>query len=296
MTQKQVQQVDILVTKASVDSAQALTKAFADQAKEVTALLQSLQLVDKQLKALKSAQIAATPGYVKGAAASQETQVQKTAITADQKRIQAYKDLLKLDQDRSALLMSQSRMLDEEGKRVRKTTDLEQLALNLKAAQFRAKEAQLKQDDQAQAKAQQLVRIFQKRIDQINAETKAKEAALKRERDALAALDRSAKQISDGQAQREKQREKKLSPPFVVCSRRSPPVRPSARSGNSGSRISCAAMLKSASSRPSAKLKRPSGRGCSRSLTSGRLNGLGKCPRCVCLATAGPACFAFRPT
>ncbi len=208
MTQKQVQQVDILVSKASVDSAAALTDAFAKQDQRVTALLQSLKLVENQLKAIKSAQIAATPNYVKGAAASQETQVQKAAITADQKRIQAYKDLLKLDQERSALLMSQSRMLDEEGKRVKKITDLEQLALNLKAAQFRAKEAQLKQDDQGQAKAQQLVRIFQKRIDQIQAEQKAKDAASKREREALAALDRSAKQISDGQAQRERQREK----------------------------------------------------------------------------------------
>ena len=208
MVQKQVQQVDILVTQSSVDAAKRLTDQFAAQKDMVNALLNSLRLVDTQLKALKSAQIAKTPGYTQGAAASQETQVQKTAIAADKTRIQAYKDLLKLDQERGALLMSQSKMLDEEGKRVKKINDIEQLALNLRAAQFRAKDAQLRQDDQAQRKAEQLVRIFQKRIDQVNTEAKAREAAVKRERDALAAMDRMANQIDSGRAQRDRQREK----------------------------------------------------------------------------------------
>lgn len=208
MAQKQVQQVDILVTQASVDAAKRLTDQFAEQKGMVDALLNSLKLVDTQLKALKSAQIAKTPNYAQGAGAAQETQVQKTAISADAKRIQAYKDLLKLDQDRGALLMSQSKMLDEEGKRVKKINDLEALALNLRAAQFRAKEAQLKQDDQGQKKAEQLVRIFQKRIDQINAEAKAQEAATKREKEALAALGRMQNEIASGQAQRDRQREK----------------------------------------------------------------------------------------
>lgn len=208
MAQKQVQQVDILVTQASVDAAKRLTDQFAEQKGMVDALLNSLKLVDTQLKALKSAQIAKTPNYAQGAGAAQETQVQKTAISADAKRIQAYKDLLKLDQDRGALLMSQSKMLDEEGKRVKKINDLEALALNLRAAQFRAKEAQLKQDDQAQKKAEQLVRIFQKRIEQINAEAKAQEAATKREKEALAALGRMQNEIASGQAQRDRQREK----------------------------------------------------------------------------------------
>jgi len=207
MVQKQVQQVDILVTQNSVDAAKRLTDQFAAQKDMVNALLNSLKLVDTQLKALKSAQIAKTPGYTQGAAASQETQVQKTAISADAKRIQAYKDLLKLDQERGALLMSQSKMLDEEGKRVKKINDLEQLGLNLRAAQFRAKDAQLRQDDQAQRKAEQLVRIFQMRIEKINAEAKAREAADKRQRDGLAAMDRMAAQIDTGQRQREKQRQ-----------------------------------------------------------------------------------------
>ena len=208
MAQKQVQQVDILVTQASVDAAKRLTDQFAVQKGMVDALLNSLKLVDTQLKALKSAQIAKTPKYAQGAGAAQETQVQKTAISADQKRIQAYKDLLKLDQERSAFLMSQSRMLDEEAKRVKKINDLEALALNLRAAQFRAKEAQLQQNTKEQRAAERLVDKFQKRIDQINAEARAKEAALKREKDALAAMDRMAAQIDTGRSQREKARER----------------------------------------------------------------------------------------
>lgn len=207
MARKQVQQVDILVTQTSVDSAAALTKKFADQGKRVDDLLKSLQLVEKQLKAIKAVQIDRTPNFMKGAVAGQETQVQKAAISADSKRIQAYKDLLKLDQERAALLLSQNKALDDTSRRLRRITDLEQLQLSLQAAQYRAKEAQLQQDTKAQRAAERLVERFKTRIDQVNAEAKAREAAIKRERDALAAMDRMAAQIDAGRAQREKKRE-----------------------------------------------------------------------------------------